>query len=272
MNRPRTPARLPTPLRAAVLGLAVVAVVGLALVAGRIGRWTSRPTTGSAMPTLAPPTRTTATAPATMATAAEPPSEDTIDWLFRAFVVAAVVLLVVVVLLWLVRTVREWARDRPSIDTVADLAPEVVPSPAPPTIPEAAVGRQFDPRAAADAIISCWLWVEKAAAAQGVPREYQDTPTEFLQRYLSQPAARHGADEGDRHQAAATLLPLYQRARFDQAALTETAALQARDAALALGAGRRGAADLRHDPDRPTADRPPAGTPSAGSGASGEHR
>lgn len=271
MNRPATPPRLSTSLRAAIFGIATLAIVGLALVAGQIGRWTSRTPTGTPVQTVQRPTLRTSAAEISMSQRdVAPPDGNSLDWLYKTIIIVGLIALGVVVAMWWARTVRDWVRQRQITEAAPDIAPEVVAVPAVPTIAEAAVGRQFDPRAAADAIVSCWLWVEKAAAAQGVPREDQDTPTEFLQRYLDQTSARHPgrAEENDRRTAAAAaLLPLYQRARFDQAALTETAALQARDAALALGAGKtRGrAADVQTDPDRPAPQEQSSTSTTAGS-------
>lgn len=245
--------------RATIFAVAAVALLGLALVAGGVGPWTDRDISVSpSKPHTLPPN--TITAP----TGTRPTQIDTqhvpsaVSWGLRLLVIGVIVGFVVLLVIWLVRKFKELAENRGE-PVGGDALPMQVGTHAPPRIPERASGRDFDPRAAADAIISCWLWVENAAAAQGFARKQQDTPTEFLQRFV-----RRGRDDADdvapdlgpdsaqdsasglagegAGEAAQVLLPLYQRARFDHVALTADAALTARSAAETLCAAGRGAA------------------------------
>jgi hypothetical protein len=87
-----------------------------------------------------------------------------------------------------------------------------------------------------DAVVACWLDLERAAAASGSPRDPAQTPTEFTAALL----ARHAADP----RAGDELLRLYHRARFGSAPLPGDAAGRAADAlrriAGSLPAGPRG--------------------------------
>ena len=47
-----------------------------------------------------------------------------------------------------------------------------------------------------NAIVECWLRLEAAVVAAGVPRNPADTSTELTQRVL---ATRHDRSDGDRH-------------------------------------------------------------------------
>ncbi|TDE00792.1 DUF4129 domain-containing protein [Jiangella asiatica] len=58
----------------------------------------------------------------------------------------------------------------------------------------------------AQAVVEAWLALESAAAGSGAPRDAAQTPSEFTAALLR----RHHADDA----ATATLLHLYQRARF----------------------------------------------------------
>ncbi len=81
------------------------------------------------------------------------------------------------------------------------------------------------PGYASDAVVACWVLLERAAASAGTPREAPQTPTEFTAAVL----AEHHADRD----AVTTLLALYHEARFggaplpDEAASTAAAALRA---------------------------------------------
>lgn len=72
------------------------------------------------------------------------------------------------------------------------------------------------PGRASDAVVACWVLLERAAAAAGTPRSAPQTPTEFTAGVLAQ----HHADRD----AVATLLALYHEARFGGAALPDEAA------------------------------------------------
>lgn len=98
------------------------------------------------------------------------------------------------------------------------------------TLRSARVGRSRD------AVISCWLGLESAAATGGPGRDPAQSPSEFTVQLL---AARNVDPD-----SLETLLRLYQRARFGSAVLPESAGAQA------LEALERVAADLRA-PARP---------------------
>ncbi|MDQ6657788.1 MAG: hypothetical protein M3Z00_06145 [Actinomycetota bacterium] len=264
--RPTTRERpgLGTGPRAAIFAVTALALLGLALLAGGVGPWTDRDISVSPpkLQTLPPgtATRPTVTRVTQIDTQRVPAA---LSWGLRLLVLGIIVGVVVLVSVWLVRKFKELADDR-GARVGGVTVPMQVGMQAPARLSERASGRDFDPRAAADAIISCWLWVESAAAAQGFARRQQDTPTEFLHRFVrgvSEDAARAGtsqspgagqdssldsAGESGRTspaaRAAEVLLPLYQRARFDRVALTEDAALTARSAAWILCSAGRGAA------------------------------
>jgi len=232
--------RLGSSARAAIFAGAAVMLIGVALIAGGIGPWTSRPLTNRAPdtrpitnPSIAAPTRTRASA------ATEVDAPPALKWGLQLLLVVVIAFMLTLLVRWLYRKVTELtsARDE-SVAADQELPPMVGLTP-PPGIRHRESGRDFDPRAAADAIISCWLWVESAAAATGSVRRKADTPTEFLHQFVS----RHGSAidaSGARTRAAAdVLLPLYQRARFDRVALTEDAAVRARAAAETLCVGVR---------------------------------
>jgi hypothetical protein len=87
----------------------------------------------------------------------------------------------------------------------------------------------------ANAIIACWLALERAAASAGVNRKLSETPTEFTLRVLGR--AEVPAEP------LARLADLYREARFSEHGLSESARAEARRAlddlrrALRAGAG-----------------------------------
>ena len=87
------------------------------------------------------------------------------------------------------------------------------------TPPEPDPSRPFDARAAADYVIGCWEVLERRAAALGRPRRPEATPTEYVQ--VLRGSYPLPAD------AAAELLGLYQRARFDHQRLQPDTAVRA---------------------------------------------
>lgn len=244
-------ARSTTVVRGAVSAAAVVLLIGAALAAGGVGPWVARPLTSP--PREPPPFRTppTLTAPSRPTSAQQGQDEGSgvFGWAIR-LVVIAVIAAVAIWVIWLViGKIRDVAGERRPIDNSGDRPPELSMGREPPPLRAEASGRDFDPRAAADAIISCWLWVETAAAARGLGRRSQDTPTEFLAHLLE---AHPEADPV--RPAAAVLLPLYQRARFDHVALTQDAAVRAREAAGVLCG--RSAADPAEHPAEDAGARP----------------
>ena len=77
-----------------------------------------------------------------------------------------------------------------------------------------------------NAIVACWLALEKAAASAGVPRRATETPSEFTVRVLGAAAvSRPLLDQ---------LAELYREARFSEHDLPESARAQAREALTVL--------------------------------------
>jgi hypothetical protein len=78
----------------------------------------------------------------------------------------------------------------------------------------------------ANAVVACWLALERAAASAGVPRRESETPAEFTVRVLaaadvSQPLLERLAE-------------LYREARFSRHDLPESARAEAREALTVL--------------------------------------
>ena len=83
-----------------------------------------------------------------------------------------------------------------------------------------------------DLVLRCWLALEEAALASGVPRRPADSPTEFTGAVLrSTRAERDSVD---------TLLRLYHRARFSEHEITDDDVRSARTAVIRLAATWRG--------------------------------
>ncbi len=231
------------------MAAAALLLIGVALVAGGLGPWTARDISASpADPqTRPPPTRSLPSA-RTLPPERKVDPPEALGWGIRLLVFAIIAVVVLLVARWLFRKFQELATSRDE-STVGGPLPVSLASHSSPPVRERESGRDFDPRAAADAIISCWLWVERASAASGFPRRRQDTPTEFLAGFVERQAGRQAerqsgpaAAADSVQQAADELLPLYQRARFDQVALDSGAAVRARSAAETLCATVRRAA------------------------------
>ena len=100
-----------------------------------------------------------------------------------------------------------------------------------------------DPRAELDprrAIMRCYAWFERVAAASGVPRPPWLTPMEFMRQALARLPGPHGA--------VPTLTGLFELARFSRRALGASdreRALEALDEVTATTAERRGDAAVR---------------------------
>ena len=152
--------------------------------------------------------------------------------LYTVVVGIAGIVMATVLLVWLVRWLlsRQRAAQGP---TVPD--PNITVS----ALREAAEFALFEaeaarPGEASDAVVACWVLLERAAASAGTPREGPQTPTEFTAAVL----AEHHADR----RAVATLLALYHEARFgrtplpDEAASTAATALRTISASLSLAA------------------------------------
>lgn len=226
-----------TGARVAIFAAAAVLLLGVALTAGGLGSWVARPLTGH----FDVPTRTPSMPsqpPVSLNQSDQLPDNSATGvagWGVRLVVIAVLALLAVLLGRWLFGRFREMAARRQTRPGVLLDTGQSMGLQAPPPVREREAGRHFDPRQAADAIISCWLWVERAGAAAGAGPRVQDTPTEFLQRFVE--ATGESADSdgaASAEAAAAALLPLYQRARFDHTALAPDAATRARAAAQVL--------------------------------------
>ena len=206
----------PTPgARAGLLAGAGVLLLGAAVWAARVGPWTGRPQTApdtSDVPTLTtmPTLPTRPPPPATPPPAAAGGSFDLSILLYLLGAVLLVLLLLVV---------ASMLRNRAP-------APERLrrsPADEPPVVPTPAVldpDRPFDAREAADYVVACWDELEHRAAAMGLGRHREQTPTEFLDRLQDGRALDRAA--------ATELLGLYQRARFDHVRLAPDTAVRAR--------------------------------------------
>jgi hypothetical protein len=205
--RPGLPARL------LLLAGAALAIIGIAWWATGVGSWVGRPTGPPTPQTL--PTLPTVSLPPVQPPQVDPPSGGD-GWLRWVLIVLAAVLVVALLVLLFFWWRGRSGRHRPDADEV-DEAPPALPDPR----------AEFSARAAADAVIACWLWVEDGAAAVGRPRGSSQTPTEFLaglQAAVPLPPA------------AGTLLSLYHHARSDPAALDPSSAPAALDAAQQIRA------------------------------------
>jgi hypothetical protein len=225
--RRRWPA--PAPLaRAGLIVAAGVLLAGAALWAGSLGPWIGRPHTASApadLPSIAPPTFTPPPV-RNVDPAAAAPGAGSFDPTVVLLVLGGILLVAVVLIA--ASMVRNRTAPAASRKRAVEPADDVRPTPVAPD-----PARAFDPREAADYVIACWDQLERQAAARGTGRRPEQTPTEFIQ------ALRSFGPVDER--AAAELLSLYQRARFDHVRLLPDTAIRARagaDALLAaLGAG-----------------------------------
>ena len=212
----------PPPLaRVGLLVLAGVLLTGVALWAGSVGPWVGRPvsTESPELPTITPPTFTVPTLPTYT-----PPPVDTGGSTFNLGIVLWVLaaLLVVALLLML----AAYLRGRGEAGTSSKRRRTVEPDGPIPALPQPDPDRPFDTREAADYVIACWDQVEQRAAARSAGRRPEQTPTEFMEALL----AGYPVDNS----AAAELLGLYQRARFDHVRLLPDTAVRARTCADAV--------------------------------------
>lgn len=83
-----------------------------------------------------------------------------------------------------------------------------------------------------DLVLRCWLALEEAAQASGVPRRASDSPTEFTGAVLRSTRADAGSVD--------TLLRLYHRARFSDHDVSDDDIRTARTAVIKLAATWRG--------------------------------
>lgn len=288
-------------LRVLAFGAASVLLIGIALIAGGVGPWTARPIDSSPPRYTPPPQEISPISLPSMDAGPRNSEPVALAWGVRLVFFIVIGLVVLAIVWYLLQKVLSMRSGR-NAGLHGQRLEAVGTAPPPPPPVEGESGRNFDPRAAADAIISCWLWVENAAEAGVFARQQQDTPTEFLQRFVEHTAVEdtavehtaveHTAVEDDSDtrdgavdpkmaaessssrvdDAATVLLPLYQRARFDHVALTPDAAVQARQAAQVLCevAGSRSAARAAGAGD--LADDVPAGATGSAAGPAAGRR
>jgi hypothetical protein len=227
----RTP--LLTPALVAVASVAALAVIA----AGTAGGWWLEPRIwfdGRPVPGLA---SNSALAPSTR----PPPmaqSNPVQQWI--AGILAALTGLAVLVGLgYLARWL--WQR-RPRRAVIYDEEPDVTPAgviATGPDLPSLLRGADAAERILTesggvprDLVLRCWLALEEAALASGVPRRPSDSPTEFTGAVLRSTQAERGSVD--------TLLRLYHRARFSEHELTDDDVRTARTAVIRLAATWRG--------------------------------
>lgn len=201
-------------VRVGLLAGSGILLIGAAVWAGRLGPWTGRPRSPEQIPAF--PTVTVApTLPTVVLPSMEPstPSGGGWDPMILLYLLGGI--LVVLLLLILVSMLRNRG---PAPTRVARTAPSGIAPVALPALPDP--DRPFDAREAADYVIACWDELEHRAAAIGVGRHRQQTPTEFLDRLKDGRALDA--------RAATELLGLYQRARFDHIRLAPDTAVRAR--------------------------------------------
>ena len=135
--------------------------------------------------------------------------------------VIALVVLVVAALAWLSR--RRWrpltGERRERVEPFADIPAELADT----TARLDAVLSEGEPR---NAIVRCWVELEKAVEAAGLPRDPSETPRELTTRVI-------GNYVVDRH-AIDVLAELYREARFSNHALEERDRSAARTALAEL--------------------------------------
>lgn len=151
---------------------------------------------------------------------------------FACLVVAAVL---VAIAAWRHRPNWRWTirrRRRPvDFDPLDDVAASISADAA----AQQAALRRGEPR---NAIVECWLRLERSIVDAGVPRHESDTSTELTQRVL----ATQPVDPN----AIATLASLYREARFSNHAMSEASRQRAIDALDAVHEGlRRSAGSTR---------------------------
>lgn len=153
------------------------------------------------------------------------------DWLGTlvqgVFLVAGAIV-VLLVLRLIVRKVAEIAREvkvPEGLSRDGSMAAQVVSTEQLAEAVDAGLG-SVSAGTPSNAIVACWLALERAAASAGVPRRETETPAEFTVRVLaaadvSQPLLERLAE-------------LYREARFSQHDLPETARDEAREALTVL--------------------------------------
>ena len=215
--------------RVVLVGLAALVLLGAVAVAAREAG--PLPVEHRTLP-LELPTVTLPPMPDRPDTAAERPTESSLDdvGLWYLFVLAFVLMIIVVLVYRMMRR----RRDRDELDVppeAIDLAGD--PGPTTEHLRHGALRAEDEltgrpPGDLSDGVVAAWLALEAAAASSGTPRSPAATPAEFTVALL----ARHRADPD----ALAVLLGLYQRARFGHEQLPAAAAEDALGAVRAIAA------------------------------------
>jgi hypothetical protein len=220
---------------AAVVALLVAAVLAAAHSTPQLDRLPEGGTAAREAPTLTPePT------PPTVTPLEEEPADairlpEWIPYVISA-VVVALAAVVLIVFLWVLISVLFRRRDRASEPPEPERRARAAPEEAAAVL--AAVDAGLDDLSDLDqdprrAVIACWLRLEEAAAAAGVPRRVGDTSTDLVVRLLG------GDDESGRRLSADVLAgfaEVYREARFATRPVDARTREQARDALRRLRA------------------------------------
>jgi hypothetical protein len=214
------------PVHRAVAGWVAVLVslagIGLVLVASASGR----------SATVAPVTAASP-APEPSLVTSGPPQEPAATGPVRStppFVIDVLIGVVVAALLVLIAFVT-WTQVRRDGDGLVRRRVRAARRPPPaPVAAEPAAGalaeavdaglRLLDEGDPPDAVIACWVWLERAAAAAGTPRRPSETPAQLVIRVL----AEHAVTE----EVLDRLATLYREARYSRHVLGEPARAEAR--------------------------------------------
>lgn len=201
----------PVAVRVALMGGLVGVLLLIGLVGSKIGPWRDRaPSAPNALPNIDRqdshlPDPPDLKPPA--ATDLQPNTGGDLGWL-KWVLIGLGIVVVIALFCFLVQSIQQGRQDKNDKKRLVKSA-DSAPLSEPVRVELSAL--PFNPRIAADDIISAWQQVEEAAERAGSPRPAQHTATEFLTA-LAQRVPVHP-------DAAGTLLAAYQRARFDHAAL-----------------------------------------------------
>lgn len=229
------------------MNIKAAAAAGLAAVAVGVVGWAA--TTGpplSARPLELPRDMELPGAPTAAPSGADPPIEfpEAVERAILSFFQVASILIligmVVLAVVLLIRTV-DWLRLRLARRRAAGLLTAYVPGAA--VVDEevddeeladevrAGIAALDDADDPTDAILGCWVRLERVAADVGVPRDPADTPSDLVVRLL----AAHEV----RRETLARLATLYERARYSPTPLGEDARAEARAALQSIEAELR---------------------------------
>lgn len=231
----------PVAVRVALIGGLVGVLLLVGLIGSKIGPWRERtPSAPNQLPTIDPPDVDLPDPPAL-----DPPTPIDLQpntpgvdlgWL-KWVLIGLGIVVVIALIYFLVQSIQQ---NRQQTNDKKPLGKSVESAPQPEPIRAELDQRRFNPRIAADDIISAWQQVEVAAQWAGSPRLAQHTATEFLTA-LAQRVPVHP-------DAVRTLLAAYQRARFDHTALdpaqVSVALTCAQTVVRDLGATRRPVGDV----------------------------